>query len=139
MTDRIVLTDMRFEARHGVHDWERREAQPFEVDIELLLDLQPAGASDDLGRTIDYGRAYDVVRRHLEGTSRQLLEALAESIASELLAAFDVREVVVRVRKPAVRLGGPLAHASVEIRRGRPGSTEDAPRSAAGGSGPEGH
>jgi 7,8-dihydroneopterin aldolase/epimerase/oxygenase len=132
MTDRIVLTDMRFEARHGVHDWERHEAQPFEVDVELSLDLRPAGTTDDLGRTIDYGRAYDVVRRNLEGESRQLLEALAESIARDLLADFDVLEVVVRVRKPGVRLGGPLAHASVEIRRSRTGS-------AAGGPGPEGH
>jgi hypothetical protein len=35
-----------------------------------------------------------------------------------VLARFTtVDEVVVRVRKPAVRLGGPLDHASVEIRR----------------------
>jgi dihydroneopterin aldolase len=131
VTDRIVLTDMRFLARHGVHDWEQREAQPFEVDIELMLDLRPAGTSDELDRTIDYGRAYDVVRQTVEGASKRLLEALAESIARDLLGRFDVPEVVVRVRKPAVKLGGPLAHASVEIRRRRSGS-------AVGGARPEG-
>lgn len=120
MSDRIVLSNLRFEARHGYHDWERERAQPFEVDIELLLDLRPAGIADDLDRTIDYGRVYDDVRHIVVTTSFRLLEALAESIAAHLLASFPADEVVIRVRKPAVQLGGPLDHAAVEIRRGRP-------------------
>ena len=51
--------------------------------------------------------------------SGSLLESIAEAIAGECLARFPVDAVVVRVRKPAVRLGGPLDHASVEIRRDR--------------------
>jgi len=120
MTDRIVLTNLRFEARHGVHGWERETAQPFEVDVELWLDLAPAGRSDDLAATIDYGLVYDEVALVLDGPPRNLLESLAESVARGLLTRFDtVDEVVVRVRKPAVRLGGPLDHASVEIQRRR--------------------
>lgn len=110
---------MRFEARHGVYDWEQARPQPFEVDVELVLDLQPAGLDDDLDRTVDYGKVYAVVRQIVESTSFKLIEALAEAISHELLADFDVREVGVRVRKPAVQLGGPLDHAAVEIRRRR--------------------
>jgi dihydroneopterin aldolase len=33
MTDRIVLANMVFQARHGVNDWEKVEAQRFEVDV----------------------------------------------------------------------------------------------------------
>ena len=47
MTDRIFLQNMRFEATHGYHDYEQHMAQPFEVDIELRLNLQPAGIDDD--------------------------------------------------------------------------------------------
>lgn len=112
---------MRFEARHGYYDWEREQAQPFEVDVELVLDLQPAGIDDDLTRTIDYGAAYAVVREVVESRSFKLLEALAEAISRELVAGFDVTEVTVRVRKPAVKLGGPLDYAAVEIRRPRGG------------------
>lgn len=119
MTDRIVLTNLRFEARHGVHDWEREQDQPFEVDVELRLDLGPAGRSDDLALTVDYGRAYDAVAAVLRGRPHSLLESLSETIATDLLARFPADEVVVRVRKPGVRLGGPLDHASVEIRRAR--------------------
>lgn len=119
MSDRIVLANMRFTARHGVHEWEHREAQPFEVDVELHRDLRRAGIGDDLDATIDYGPVYATVQRIVEGTSLQLLEALATTIADALLADLDVTEVVVRVRKPAVRLGGPLDYAGVEIRRSR--------------------
>ena len=120
MSDRIVLANMRFMARHGVHDWEQREAQPFEVDVELHRDLRRAGVDDDLAATIDYGPVYGLVQRILEGPPIRLLEALAEAIAGSLLAELDVIEVVVRVRKPGVRLAGPLDYAGVEIRRTRP-------------------
>jgi len=108
---------MRFEATHGYYDHEQRVPQPFEVDVELWLNLQPAGVDDDLTKTVDYARVYGVVRQVVESTSFRLLEALAEAISHELLAAFDVLEVGIRVRKPQVQLGGPLDHAGVEIHR----------------------
>ena len=119
MTDRIVLRDIRLDGRHGVQDEERVTPQPFEVDVELEMDLRPAGRSDDLVRTADYSRAYDIVQGIVTGRSYRLIEALAEAISREMLDTFPVDAVVVRVRKPAVRLGGPLADASVEIRRER--------------------
>jgi dihydroneopterin aldolase len=117
MSDRIVLANMQFAGRHGYHDWEQRQTQPFEVDVELVLNLQPAGVDDDLEKTVDYGKVYEATRQIVESTSFRLLEALAEAISHELLTDFDVREVGVRVRKPQVKLGGPLDHAGVEIWR----------------------
>lgn len=120
MADRIVLANLAFQARHGVHDWEKRQPQRFEIDVELWLDLVPAGRSDDLAQTVDYGAAAAVVRGVVEGPSVDLIETLAERIASELLALDSrIAEVTVRVRKPAVKLGVALDHAAVEIARRR--------------------
>jgi dihydroneopterin aldolase len=120
MPDHIVLEGMVFQARHGVHDREKVTAQRFEADVELFLDLQPAGLEDDLERTLDYGRVYETVRTIVESTTFNLIEALAEAIAHELLADFPaLDEVVVRVRKPEVQLGGPLDFAGVQVRRRR--------------------
>jgi dihydroneopterin aldolase len=110
---------MQFEGRHGYHDWELQTAQPFEIDVELVMNLQPAGIDDDLTKTVDYGRVYEIARQVVESTSFRLLEAIAEAISHEVLVAFDVQEVGVRVRKPKVKLGGPLDYASVEIWRRR--------------------
>lgn len=120
MTDRLSLMNMTFQGVHGVLAEEKAGPQPFEVDVELSLDLRPAGESDDLGRTVDYREIFEVCRSVIEGPSQQLIESLAERIAGRLLRAFaawDVREVVVRVRKPAVPLPGPVDAAAVEIRR----------------------
>ncbi len=120
MTDRIVLSGMAFTARHGVNDWEKTQSQRFEIDVELVLDARPAGTADELARTADYRGVYDAVRRTVEGPPVDLIEALAEAIAREVLATSRlVGEVVVRVRKPEVQLGGPLDYAGVEITRRR--------------------
>jgi 7,8-dihydroneopterin aldolase/epimerase/oxygenase len=121
MTDRIVLTNMLFEGRHGVLDEERAVAQPFEVDVELYLDLRPAGRSDDLSQTVDYREVFRICGGVVEGPSCRLIETLAERIAAGVLAGatHSVSEVVVRVRKPMVALPGDLDHAAVEIRRRR--------------------
>jgi dihydroneopterin aldolase len=122
VTDRIVLTNMVFQGRHGVGPAERANPQPFEVDVEIHLDTRPAGLADDLSRTVDYREIFDICRSVVEGPSRQLIETLAESIATAMLersAAAGAIEVVVRVRKPEAPLPGRLDHAAIEITRRR--------------------
>jgi 7,8-dihydroneopterin aldolase/epimerase/oxygenase len=122
VTDALRLVGMVFQARHGVNDWEKVESQRFGVDVELVVDLRPAGVEDDLALTVDYSVVYTAVRAIVETRTYDLIEALAEAIAGELLAEHaTVIEARVRIRKPDVRLGGPLDQAEVEIRRRRPG------------------
>ncbi|HYX10356.1 MAG TPA: dihydroneopterin aldolase [Candidatus Acidoferrum sp.] len=122
MTDRVVLHDMRFMGRHGVHEREQLEAQPFAVDVELMANLQPAGVDDDLSKTVDYGAVFEVCRQVVESTSFRLIEALAEALAHEILAEFSVIEVGIRVRKLQPPIDGTLGYAGVEIWRRRSGS-----------------
>ena len=122
MTDRIELSNMVFQGRHGVLELERARAQPFEVDVEIHLDLRPAGLADDLSKTVDYRDVFEICRSVIEGPSRLLIEALAEQIAEAVLersASLGSTEVVVRVRKPNAPLPGRLDHAAVEITRRR--------------------
>lgn len=119
MSDRIFLEAMVFQGTHGVYAEEQDAPQAFEVDVDLALNLQPAGLADDLAQTIDYGAVYDACRQIVESTRFNLIEALAEAIAHELLANYPADEVVVRIRKPAVQLSGPFRSAGVEIRRRR--------------------
>jgi len=123
VSDRILIEGMTFEGTHGVYPEEQVTPQPFEVDVELALNLQPAGLSDDLGMTADYARVFDACRQVVESTRFSLIEALAEAITEELLAGFPmVDSVTVRIRKPKVDLGGPFRAAGIEIRRRRRGA-----------------
>jgi len=119
MTDRLVLSGMRFFAHHGVLPEERAKGQEFVVDIELEADLAEAGRRDDLAATVDYRRAYGIVKDVMTGEPQNLIETLAQTIAARLLALDRVHAVTVRVRKPHVILPGPLDFSGVEIRRER--------------------
>ena len=119
MSDRIILDAMVFQGTHGVYEEEQQNPQPFEVDVELVMNLQPAGLSDDLEQTIDYSRVFDTCRQIVESTRFNLIEALAEAIAQEILAGFPADEVTIRIRKPKVQMGGTLRAAGIEIRRRR--------------------
>ena len=119
MADRIVLAGMRFFGYHGALAEERERGQEFVVDVEVESDLRPAGASDDLDDTVDYRKVYAAVKTVIEGPPKQLLEAVAEEIARRVLAIDRVEGVTVRLRKPSVKLPGPLAYSAVEIARRR--------------------
>jgi dihydroneopterin aldolase len=118
-----VLHGLVFQGTHGVYPEEQVTPQPFEVDVELALNLQPAGLSDDLEQTVDYAKVHETCRVIVESTRFNLVEALAEAIAHELLADFPVAEVTVRVRKPRVPIEGcstMLASRYVASAGGRP-------------------
>jgi dihydroneopterin aldolase len=119
MTDRILLHGMRFEGSHGVSDEERSLPQELEVDLEVEADLSAAGASDHLNDTVNYGPLIKLVGRVVEGRSFHLLEAIAATIANEVLATTAAGAVTVRVRKLAVPVEADLEYAQVEIRRER--------------------
>lgn len=120
MTDRIFLSNMVFEGRHGVSEEERADRQPIQVDLEVTLDLRPAGASDDLDQTVDYGRLFEACRVVVEERSFRLLEGIAEAIASDVLGGHPrIQIVTVRVSKPGVPIDGRLDEAGVAIERRR--------------------
>jgi dihydroneopterin aldolase len=85
--DRIELRGLRVLGIHGVLPEERERPQPFEVDLDLEVDLRRAGRSDDLVDTIDYGAVAGAVAAAVRGPHLDLLESLAERIAGAVVTA----------------------------------------------------
>lgn len=116
--DKIIIHDMEFYAYHGLFPEENRLGQRFYVDLELYLDLEPAGKSDRMEDSIDYGHVYEIVKRIVEGEAKHLIEAVAETIASELLQQFVPLEAcTVKVKKPNPPIPGHYQSVAVEIHR----------------------
>jgi dihydroneopterin aldolase len=120
VTDRILLHEMAFYGYHGVNPEEQAAGQIFVVNVAVDADLHRAGHTDELGDTLDYRELYGRIRRVLTEEQHKLLEAVAESVAHRLLEIERVQGVTVEVRKPHVKLGGPLAYAAVEVTRRKP-------------------
>lgn len=110
------MEGMAFFGRHGVFPAERELGARFTVDVVLEGDLAPAGTSDRLDQTIDYEKAYNLVREVVEGEPCHLLEAVAERIAARLLALPRVTRATVRVHKRPP-LPGEFRSFGVEISR----------------------
>ncbi|MFL6176320.1 MAG: 2-amino-4-hydroxy-6-hydroxymethyldihydropteridine diphosphokinase [Ornithinibacter sp.] len=117
--DRIRLSGVRGRGFHGVFAHERREGQEFVVDVELAVDLGPAGASDDLGDTVNYGEIGAAVLARIEGEPHDLIERLAELVADDALAHPSVDEVTVTVHKPQAPVGVPFGDVTVSVTRRR--------------------
>jgi dihydroneopterin aldolase len=115
--DKIRLERILLYGHHGVTAAEREVGRPFEVDVELALDLSAAGETDDLGATVDYAAVCDLVRQVHEGGPYRLLEAFAHRIAKEIAKGFRVDAVTVRVRKPHPPVGSVVEAVEVEITR----------------------
>jgi dihydroneopterin aldolase len=117
--DRILLEGLRFLGTHGALPEEAERPQPFEVDLELLLDLRPAGRSDDIAATVDYAGLCEAARAVVEGPSVLLVERLAQLVAERALAVAGDRAegVVVTVRKLRPPVPVELAAAGVRVYR----------------------
>ncbi len=117
--DKIALEGMEVYGYHGVLPEEQTLGQRFIVDVELYLDLRPAGESDDPERTVNYAHVFELVDSIVGGRPYRLIESVAETIATTILGRFPVKEALVRVKKPQAPVPGRFTWMAVEIRRGR--------------------
>jgi len=115
--DTIILSGIRALGCHGVLPEEQARPQPFEVDVELAVDLGPAGRSDVLSDTIDYDALAGRVVQIVEAGGLSLLEALASRIAAACRADPRVTGVVVTVKKLRPPLPVHVDHVAVRIER----------------------
>lgn len=123
MADRLTLTGLSGQGRHGVFDWERASPRPFVVDLVLHLDPRAtaaAAAGDDLAETVDYGALAAGAVARIEGEPVKLIETLAERIAADCLANERVSTAEVTVHKPHAPIPVPFADVAITVVRGRP-------------------
>ena len=101
----IIIKGLRELGVHGVLPEEQTRPQPFEVDVELVVDLTVAGESDALDDTVDYSAVSEAVSRVVTSERYYLLERLAARIAEVCRVDERVLAVTVTVRKlhPPVR------------------------------------
>jgi len=119
MVDRISLTGITGVGQHGALAHERELGQTFVVDVVLFLDLGPAGETDVLSRTVDYGHLSHRVHEAIVSDPVDLIETLAERIASICLGEPLVDRVTVTVHKPQAPVQVTLTDVAVTIERSR--------------------
>ena len=118
--DAIELRGLRALGHHGALEGEQDRAQPFEIDLDVCLDLDAAGRSDELGHTLDYAALAEIAVGIVTGERHRLIERIAQRIADEIMAGARsqaVSSVTVVVRKLRPPVPADLATAGVRITR----------------------
>jgi dihydroneopterin aldolase len=117
--DRIQLRGLRVMGTHGVLAEEKERAQPFEIDLDLSVDMTSAVASDQLADTVDYAAVAARAAELVAGPSSfELLEALAGELATVTLHSdHRIRSVTVTLRKLQPPLAVDIETVGVRITR----------------------
>jgi 7,8-dihydroneopterin aldolase/epimerase/oxygenase len=103
---------------HGALPEEQGRPQPFEVDVDLAVDLATSGRTDALPDTVHYGEVSAAIAKVVTGEQHRLLERLATRVADDVLAVdHRITSVTVTVRKLRPPLPVDLAAAAVTITR----------------------
>ena len=119
MDDRIELRGLRLSGVCGALPEERDRTQPLEIDLDVHADLRPAGRSDALADTVDYGTLAGRLAEIVAGPPVDLIETLAARLADACLGDARVRAATVTVHKPAAPIPLTFADVAVTIRRTR--------------------
>lgn len=103
VTDHILITGLRVVSVIGVLEHERQSPQPLRVDIDIHVDLNDAGRSDDLSQTVHYGEVSTQIAEVARKTSDLLLERLAQRMADVVLqfpGVLGVELTLTKLRPP---------------------------------------
>ena len=113
-TNRLFLSGIRCEGRHGANPGEKESPQPFVVDLDLEVRVD----GDGIGETADYRAIAQVVRDTVGGTSFDLLESIAAAVAGAVAGLDRVERVSAVVHKPnaarSIGIDGVAAAATAE-------------------------
>ena len=112
----IALKGLGALANHGVYDFERTQEQRFSADVVMWIET--AGTTDDIAATVSYADIADETMAVLTGNPVDLIETLAETIASRVMSHEGVVGTEVTVHKPDAPINHPFADVSVTVRRG---------------------
>ncbi|MBK5092353.1 MAG: dihydroneopterin aldolase [Actinobacteria bacterium] len=117
--ERILISDLKVFAHHGVLPGEMEKGQDFLFDVEIEVDSSAAIEGDDISETVDYTKVADSVSRIATGERYNLIETLAAKIAEYLIALPGARKATVTVKKPEAPLSVSVGWVGVSVSRER--------------------
>lgn len=115
--DIIFIEELRAETWIGIYPREKAMPQTVEISLQIGVSTASAGASDDIRDTVDYAVVVERLRKDLAASHFNLLEKLAEHVATDLLENFAAQWVRVSVAKlgmmPGVKRVGVIIERSI--------------------------
>ena len=104
-SDEIHIEQLEVSSVIGVSEHERKTPQRLTINISFWPCRQTRDMADKIGQTINYAIVAEEMQRFVSQQSVNLIETLADRLATHLLKNFPIQKIKVEVRK------FPLEHA----------------------------
>ncbi|GAB5452586.1 MAG: dihydroneopterin aldolase [Halioglobus sp.] len=98
--DRVYIEGLRVDTVIGIHAWEREIRQHVVLDIEMASDIAPAANSDAIADALDYAAMSERLLAFIGSSNYQLIETLAQQVATLLQEEFGVAWLRLKLSKP---------------------------------------
>lgn len=113
----IEIENMEFHANHGHFAEEQVIGNTFLLDLKIEYNSEKAQNSDNLKDTVNYQRAFEIVKREMK-ISSHLLEHVGARILDSLMRELSGIEMAeVKVSKVNPPMGGKIQKVSVTLRK----------------------
>lgn len=99
--DIVFVRNLRVEAIIGVYEWERTGPQALTIDLEMRHNISRAARTDALEDALDYKAVTDRITEYVSQSQFELIESLAEKIATIIQEEFGVEWLRLTLGKPA--------------------------------------
>lgn len=110
----IHLKGLRMFAYHGVLPQENKIGAEYTIDLSLKTDFNEAAETDRLEYTVDYSKAFQIVKEEMAVASK-LLEHVACRIVRHLFQAFpQVTEIRICLFKQNPPMGADCEQTGIE-------------------------
>ncbi len=118
--DKIIISDLKLFAHHGVNGDEKIYGQNFIIDAELYANLGTACESDDLNETVNYAKVVKTIRRVFTAEKYDLIERAAQVVCDAVLDEFErVEKIRLTLKKPEAPIKADFGYVAVCIERER--------------------
>lgn len=130
--DIIFIRKLKVEAVIGIFAWERDIKQTLIIDLELGADVRRSAATDHIRDTLDYKAISKRARSFAEASQFQLVETLAERLATLILAEFPVPWLRLSINKIGAVRGARDVGVRIERTAPQPIPAEEQPAGTPG-------
>lgn len=98
--DKIFIKGLSIQTTIGFFAWEKEIKQTLEIDVAMAWDIRPAAKNDDLDKTLDYAQISIAIEQFANENPVDLLETLAERMASFLMTEYKILWLKLTIHKP---------------------------------------
>ena len=115
--DKVFIKGLNIQTTIGFFEWEKQIKQTLVIDLTMGWDTAKAAQNDELAKTLDYADISEKIAIFANENPVDLLETLAERMASFLIDLYNIPWLRLKIGKPGAVHNAKTV--GVEIERGQ--------------------